>query len=156
MQCWRNGSRAATTTMAKATPARTPSHLKSIGPRLDELIYRLAQDRADEVTGLDQEAGNLWAALLRDGPELAQEARDLLKAGEFEFGTESVDLDELAALDRATGVIVMRDNGGALSVQPYESDEDLAAAWSAILADVEPGEPGAPTAASPESDENPT
>jgi hypothetical protein len=142
--------------MVKATAGRTPSHLKSIGPRLDELIFRVAQDRADEVTGLDQEQGNLWAALIRDGPELAQEARDLLKNGEFEFGTESVDLDELAALDRATGVIVTRDNVGALSVQPYESDEDLAAAWSAILADVEPGEPGAPTAMAPDADDNPT
>ena len=142
--------------MAKVTAGGTPSHLNRIGPRLDELLYRLAQDRADEVTGLDQEEGNLWVALLRDGSALAQEARDLLKSGEFEFGTESVDLDELAALDRATGVIVARENSGALSVQPYESDENLAAAWSAMLADVEPGEPGAAAAVAPDADDNPT
>jgi hypothetical protein len=136
--------------------SRSGRHLRSIGPRLDEVIHRIAQDRADEVTGLDQEEGNLWAALLSDGPDLARQARDLLADGEFEFGGDAIDPDDLAALEIAAGVIVTRDNDGNLSVQPYQAEEDVAAAWSAVLADVEPGEPGPPSVASPEADDNPT
>lgn len=53
-------------------------------------------------------------------------------------------------------MIVRRDEEGAVGVQPYRSDAELAAAWSAVMVELEPREPGSPDACSPESDDNPT
>lgn len=139
-----------------ASNARQHINLRRIGQPLDRVIFALAQERADEIAGLDEEEGNLWAALLEDGPEVARRSRELLEAGHIEIGQDAIDPEEWASLEHAAGVIVTRDNEGAISVQPYRSEDDLAAAWATLMADLEPGEPGPATVATPEADDNPT
>lgn len=130
--------------------------LRRIGQPLDEVIFALAQEEADEVAGLDREEGNLWGALLQDGSEVARRARELIEAGQTDVGFDAIDPEDWTAIEQAAGVIVMRDNEGAIAVQPYGSEENLAAAWATLMADLEPGEPGAATVKSPEADDNPT
>ncbi|MGH2402886.1 MAG: hypothetical protein ACRDGN_00335 [bacterium] len=120
------------------------------------MIFALAQEEADEVAGLDREEGNLWAALLQDGSEVARRARELIEAGQTDVSLNAIDSDDWAAVEQAAGLIVMRDNEGAIAVQPYGTEENLAAAWAAMMADLEPGEPGSPSVRSPEADDNPT
>lgn len=130
--------------------------LRRVGQPLDEIIFALAQEEADEVAGLDREEGNLWAALLQDGSEVARRARELIEAGQTDVSPTAIDPDDWATVEQAAGVIVMRDNEGTIAVQPYGTEENLAAAWSAMMADLEPGEPGSSSVRSPESDDNPT
>lgn len=135
---------------------RQPVRLRRVGQPLDEIVLALAQEEADEVAGLDREEGNLWAALLEDGSEVARRARELIEAGQTDFALTDIDPDDWSTLEQAAGVIVMRDNEGAIAVQPYRTEENLAAAWAAMMADLEPGEPGSASVKSPESDDNPT
>lgn len=135
---------------------RQQARLRRVGQPLDEILLALAQEEADEVAGLDKEDGNLWAALLEDGSEVARRARELIEAGQTDFTFSDIDPDDWSTVEQAAGVIVMRDNEGAIAVQPYGTKENLAAAWSAMMADLEPGEPGSPSVKSPESDDNPT
>jgi hypothetical protein len=131
-------------------------HLRRIGQPLDEVIFALAQDEADEVAGLDREEGNLWAALLQDGADIARRARELIDAGHTDVRHDAVDPDDWTALEQAAGLIVMRDNDGSIGVQPYRSEDNLAAAWVAVMADLEPEEPGSARVVSPDADDNPT
>ena len=135
---------------------RQQVRLRRVGQPLDEVVFALAQEEADEVAGLDREEGNLWAALLQDGSEVARRARELIEAGQTDLTLAAIDPDDWATVEQAAGVIVMRDNEGAIAIQPYRTEENLAAAWAALMADLEPGEPGSPSVKSPESDDNPT
>ena len=49
-----------------------------------------------------------------------------------------------------------RDVGGEITVHDFPSQEELAAAWSAILVELAPDEAGAPDVTALESEENPT
>jgi hypothetical protein len=130
--------------------------VRAIGEPLSRVIYELATDQADETAGPELEDNSAWAALFRDGPDLASRILEMKDAGQLDVDPEALTGSDWAALERSAGVIVMRDAEGILTVRPYESEDDLAAAWSAVMADLEAGEPGSPTVASPESDSNPT
>jgi hypothetical protein len=136
----------------EAAPETTPRQFdRSLAP----ILLALAQEGADEVAGPEVEEGHLWAALLRDGAEIARRTREALEDAQTN-GEPPVDAGELRALEAAAGVIVTRESEGAVTAQPYASEEELAAAWSTLLADLEPSEPGSAAVGSPEADENPT
>lgn len=139
------------TTMEVAPETMPRQFDQSLAP----VLLTLAQEGADEVAGPEVEEGHLWAALLRDGADIARRTREALEDAQTN-GEPVVDPEELRALEAAAGVIVMREREGAVSAQPYASEEDLAAAWSTLLADLEPSEPGSAAVGSPEADENPT
>lgn len=128
----------------------------SIRGALSGVIFLLAQEQADEIAGMNGDPDGTIAALFRDGPDLARRTRELLETEEVDVGLDAVDPGDLAALEDSAGVIVRRDEDGAVDVQPYRSDDELAAAWSVVMVELEPGEPGSPTVLSPESDDNPT
>jgi hypothetical protein len=130
--------------------------LGSIGPALEQALYALAEDGADEVAGPSGREGGPWAGLLRDGPDIVRSLRENIAAGGLDIDASDIEADDWETLEQAAGVIVMRDETGQVAVQAYRTDEDLAAAWAAILADLEPGEPGSAAVQSPESDDNPT
>lgn len=69
---------------------------------------------------------------------------------------EMIEPEQWQMVEESAGVVVRRDPDGTVTVQPYPTDADLAAAWSAIMVEYEPGEPGSPPGQSPESDDNPT
>lgn len=129
-------------------------------PRIPEplagVLAMLATEGADEEAGPDEERGHMWAALFRGGPELAGRARETVESGAVDVRPEEIPPESWALLEAAAGVVVMQDVSGRVVAQPYEADDELAAAWSAVMADLEPGEPGAPTVQSPDADENPT
>ena len=125
------------------------------GP-LSGVIFLLAQEQADEIAGLNGDPPGAFAALFRDGSDLARRTRELLETDQVDVGQEAVDPEELELLERSAGVIVRREEDGSVTVRPYRSDDELAAAWSAVMVELEPGEPGSPLARSPESDDNPT
>lgn len=128
----------------------------SIQGPLSGVIFLVAQEQADEIVGLNQTRAQAFAALFRDAPDLARRTRDLIQTDQIDVGPEAVEPEDWAMLERSAGVIVRRDNGGKVTVQPYESDDDLAAAWSAVMVELEPNEPGSPHVRTPEADENPT
>ena len=128
----------------------------SIREPLAGVIYLLAQEQADEMAGLNDVGADGFAALFRDGPDLARRARELLETDEVEVGTEAIEPEQWQLVEQAAGVVVRREPDGAVTVEPYPTDADLAAAWSATMVELEPGEPGSPRAQSPESDDNPT
>lgn len=98
----------------------------------------MAQEQADEIAGLNQNRTDEFAALFRDAPNLARRTRDLIETDQVDVGPEAIEPEDWAMLERSAGVIVRRDNGGKVTVQPYESDDDLAAAWSAVMGELEP------------------
>ncbi|MGQ0570031.1 MAG: hypothetical protein ACT4P5_10965 [Armatimonadota bacterium] len=130
--------------------------LGSIGQPLAAAIFALAQEAADEVAGPGGDTGSFWAGLIRDGPDLVRRLREHLAVGGLDVDAESIEPGDWDTLDKAAGVIVMREDSGEIAVQAYRADDDLAAAWTAILVDIEPSEPGSPAAQSPEADDNPT
>lgn len=128
----------------------------SIRGPLTGVIFLLAQEQADEIAGVNGVTEDGFAALFRDGPDLARRTRELLETDEVDVGPDAVEPEEWRALEESAGVIVRRDAEGTVTVEPYPTDAELAAAWSAVMVELEPGEPGSPAAQSPESDENPT
>ena len=110
----------------------------SIHGPLSGVIFLVAQEQADEIAGLNQARTNAFAALFRDGPDLARRTRDLIETEQIDVGAEAVEPEDWAALERSAGVIVRRNDDGKISVQPYDSDDDLAAAWSAVMVELEP------------------
>lgn len=116
----------------------------SIHGPLSGVIFLLAQEQADEIAGLNQNGGDEFAALIRDGSDLARRTRDLIETDQVDVGAEAVEPDDWASLERAAGVIVRRDPEGKVTVEPFETDDDLAAAWSAVMVELEPEEPGSP------------
>ncbi len=144
-------SRRTPTTMEPAAETMPRQFDQSLAP----ILLTLAQDGADEIAGPEIEEGHLWAALLRDGAEIARRTREVLEDAQAN-GEPAVDPGELRALEAAAGVIVTRESEGAVTAQPYASEEELVAAWSTLLSDLEPSEPGSAAVGSPEADENPT
>jgi hypothetical protein len=130
--------------------------LKSLGEPLEQVIYTLAEEGADEVVGPSEGPDSLWAALMRDGSEIVHSVREHLAGDEASVDAGAIEPGDWNVLEQAAGVIVMREGTGRVSVQAYRADEDLAAAWTAILADVEPDEPGSAAVKSPDADDNPT
>jgi hypothetical protein len=132
------------------------SHVGSVGAELEQIIHDLAVDGADEIVRSDRQPGGAWAALVRDGPELVRRVWDLWATGDLDVPPEAIDSKEWTTLEQAAGVIVLREGEAEVSVQAYGTEEDLAAAWTAILAEFTPDEPGSAAIQSPEADDNPT
>lgn len=122
--------------------------------QLATLIYSLAQDGADEELG--EVADELWAALLRDGRDIADRARDLVHSDTVDVRPDEIDDEAWAQLESAAGVIVTRNSDGSISVQSFRDGADLAASWNALAVELSPAEPGSQWTRTPESDENPT
>lgn len=128
----------------------------SIREPLAGVIFLLAQEQADEMAGVNDDGTDGFAALFRDGPDLARRARELIETDEVDVGPEAIEPEQWEALESSAGVIVRSDPAGGVMVEPYPTDAELAAAWSAAMVELEPAEPGSPAAQSPESDDNPT
>ena len=77
-------------------------------------------------------------------------------AGDPEVQPRGIDPAELSDVRAATGMIVTRDAEGDIAVRSFDSPDELAAAWSAIMVELAPAEPGAPTVGPADSDNNPT
>ena len=128
----------------------------SIREPLTGVIFLLAQEQADEMAGVNDVGAEGFAALFRDGPDLARRVRELVEGDEVDVGPEAIDPDQMQLVEQSAGVVLRREADGAVTAEPYPTDADLAAAWSAVMVELEPDEPGSPAAQSPESDDNPT
>jgi hypothetical protein len=120
---------------------------------LSMVIYAIAQEGSDEEAGGTSD--DLWAGLLRDGPDIADRARDLVQTEDADSEQEEIDESTWAQLEKSAGVIVTRDIRGGVSVQTFRSEEDLMSAWNALEAELKPSESGS-VVRTPESDDTPT
>jgi hypothetical protein len=98
----------------------------------------------------------MWGALLRDTDALADQIPEAALIGDVDFKPGEIDPGELARLRASAGLIVTRDTDGDIAVRVFHTHEELAAGRSAILVELTPSEPGAPTIILPESEDNPT
>ena len=129
--------------------------IRRFSKALDEVLYALALDgEVDETAG--DVGGPVWSALMREGPAVAERARDLIQSGGVDVTMSDVDPTDWSILEGSAGVVLTKDEGGILSVQPYESEVQLASAWSAVMVDLEPEEPGPPTVHPGDQSETPT
>ncbi len=110
----------------------------SIREPLSGVIFLLAQEQADEMAGLNDVGAKGFAALSRDGPDLARRTRELLETDQVDVGADAIEPEQWQAVEQSAGVVVRRDADGALTVEPYPTDADLAAAWSAVMVELEP------------------
>jgi hypothetical protein len=108
---------------------------------IEQIFYNLALEGADEEVGV-REHGR-WAALLRNTGNLGDRVRDLVDSGEVDLRDEDIDNELWEVLNTAAGAVVTREVDGTVSVEAYDSEEDLAAGWSARAMDMEevPGNP---------------
>jgi hypothetical protein len=127
---------------------------RTVSAPLSEALYAIAREQSDEeVESADL---GMWAGLLRDVETVADRVPETSLAGDSGVDPRDIDTAELSHLRTSSGMIVTRDVDGAIAVRSFDSPDELAAAWSAILVELAPSEPGAPTTATPESDNNPT
>jgi hypothetical protein len=127
---------------------------RAVSLPLRQALYAIAREQADEeVESADL---GMWAGLIRQADAAADQIPDVVLSGDVDPSSGQFDPAELAALRASAGLIVTRDADGDIAVREFPSLEELAAAWSAILVELTPSEPGAPTVRSPESEDNPT
>jgi hypothetical protein len=127
---------------------------RTVSPDLRQALYEIARDQADEeVESADQ---GIWAGLIRDTNSIVDEIPDVALSGDTEVRPGVLDPGELAEIRSSAGLIVTKDVEGQITVHNFPSQEELAAAWSALLVELAPNEAGAPGAAASESEENPT
>jgi hypothetical protein len=135
-------------------PEAIPRHFT---PVMERILYEIAQEGGEDEAGPGPQSQDLWAVLLRDGEDLAAQAREYLSLADTDVAEADLDDDDWRILEAAAGVIVTKDATGEVRVQAHDTEADLAAAWSALMSELSPEEPGAPTVVSPEeSDDNPT
>lgn len=128
----------------------------SIREPLAGVIFLLAREQADEMAGVNDAGADGFAALFRDGLDLARRFRELVETDEVDVGPEAIEPEQWEVLETSAGVVVRRHPDAGVTVEPHSTDAELAAAWSATMVELEPGEPGSPAARSPESDDSPT
>ena len=140
---------------AAAGPVRpgTVDGVADASPALTQALLAVAEDAADEQT-VDDESGG-WAALLRDGEEIARSVSDPDVIAEVAPAAGEIDPDEWERLRASSGVVVLRDARGRASARIFSSSDDLWAEWTRVMAEVSPEQPGPGTTRSPESDDNP-
>jgi hypothetical protein len=110
---------------------------RAIAPPLTDVLYTMAEEGADEETSDLTE--DMWAALMRDGADVARRVEEEMDAGDAAVSRDEVDPDDLAAIRDAAGVIITRDHRrGRVSADTYPDEDELLAAWNAILAELEP------------------
>jgi hypothetical protein len=125
---------------------------RTVSLPLRDALYAIAREQSDEeVESTDL---GVWAGLLRDVDAAADRIPETALAGEVEFNPGEIDAGDLAALRASSGLIVIRDAAGEVVVREFVSEEELAAAWSAILVELSPSGPGAPCVTPPESEDN--
>ena len=111
---------------------------RAIAPPLTDVLYTMAEEGADEETSDLTE--DVWAGLMRDGADVARRVEEEMDAGDAAVSRDEVDPDDLAAIRDAAGVIITRDHRrGRVSADTYPDENELLAAWNAILAELEPG-----------------
>src|SRR5579863_1863601 len=110
---------------------------RTIAPPLTGVLYTMAEEGADEET--TDLSDDMWAGLLRDGADVARRIEEGLAADAAPIGRGDVDPDDLAALRESAGVIVTRDHRrGRVSAAAYPDENELLAAWTAIVMELEP------------------
>lgn len=130
---------------------------RTVTAPLSEALYAIAREQSDEE--VESADVGMWAGLVRDVETAADRVPETSLAGDSGVKPGDIDLAELSQVRASSGMIVTRDAGGEIAVRSFDSLDQLAASWSAILVELtpgEPGEPGAPTATTPELDNNPT
>jgi hypothetical protein len=123
-------------------------------PALSQALLTIAEDAADEQTQ-DEETGE-WAALLRDGDEIARSVADPDVIAEVTPVAGEVDPEEWERLRGAAGAVVIKDAVGSVSARVFSSSDDLCAEWTRLQAQINPDQPGPGTTVNPEADDNPT
>jgi hypothetical protein len=110
---------------------------RAIAPPLSDVLYTMAEEGADEETSdLTEE---VWAGLMRDGADVARRVEEEMDAGDVAVSRDEVDPEDIAAIRDAAGVIITRDHRrGRVTVETYPDENELLAAWSAIMAELEP------------------
>ncbi len=126
---------------------------RAVSSPLSEVLYAIAREQSDE----EAESADLgvWAGLVRDVETAADRVPETSLGGDFGVKPVEIDTAELSHLRASSGMIVTRDADGAIAVRSFDSSDELAAAWSAVLVELTPGEPSALTATTPESDNTP-
>lgn len=110
---------------------------RAIAPPLSDVLYTMAEEGADEETSDLSE--DMWAGLMRDGTDVARRVEEEMETGDAAVAREDVDPDDLAAIRDAAGVIVTRDHRrGRVNVETYPDENELLAAWNALVVELEP------------------
>jgi hypothetical protein len=108
-----------------------------IAPPLTEMLYTIAEEGADEEASDFSE--DVWAGLMRDGADVARRVEEEIEAGDAPVGREEIDPDDLAAIRGAAGVIITRDHRrGRVNAETYPDENELVAAWNALMVELEP------------------
>jgi hypothetical protein len=126
---------------------------RTVAPPLSEALYAIALEQSDEE--VESADTGMWAGLVRDVETAADRVPETSMAEDSGVKPGDIDLTELSQVRASSGMIVTRDAGGEIAVRSFDSPDELAAAWSAVLVELAPNEPGAPTATAPDSDSNP-
>jgi len=111
---------------------------RAIAPPLTDVLYTMAEEGADEETSDLSE--DMWAGLMRDGADVARRVEEEIDTGDASVSRDEVDPDDLTAIRDAAGVIITRDHRhGRVTAQTFPDENELLAAWNAILVELEPG-----------------
>lgn len=110
---------------------------RAIAPPLRDVLYTMAEEGADEETSDLTE--DMWAGLMRDGADVARRVEEEMDAGDVSVSRDEVDPEDIAAIRDAAGVIITRDHRhGRVTAETYPDENELLAAWGAIVAELEP------------------
>ena len=99
----------------------------SIREPLAGVIFLLAQEQADEMAGVNDAGADGFAALFRDGPDLARRARELVETDEVDVGPEAIEPEQWEVLETSAGVVVRRHPDAGVTVALHPTDAELAA-----------------------------
>ncbi|HEV2284299.1 MAG TPA: hypothetical protein VGX75_18080 [bacterium] len=110
---------------------------RAIAPPLTDVLYTMAEEGADQETSDLTE--DVWAGLMRDGADVARRVEEEVDADSATVSRDEIDPDDLVAIRDAAGVIITRDHRhGRVSAETYPDENELEAAWNAIVAELEP------------------
>jgi hypothetical protein len=110
---------------------------RAIAPPLTDVLYIMAEEGADEETSDLSE--DMWAGLMRDGADVARRVEEEIEADDTTVAREDVDPDDLAAIRDSAGLIVTRDHRrGRVIAETYPDENELLAAWNALVTEIEP------------------
>jgi hypothetical protein len=110
---------------------------RAIAPPLTDVLYTMAEEGADQETS--DLTDDMWAGLIRDGADVARRVEEEVDADNATVSRDEIDPDDLVAIRDAAGVIVTRDHRhGRVNAETYPDENELLAAWSAIVAELEP------------------